>query len=757
MATTTVSGVIHDPSGTGIEGVTVNARLVPFGWTGTVGIAQLETTTTSASGAYSLTLERNSDILPAGTWYEIEEQIPTSAGGPRIFTISVKSSSSSVYGSLVTPSQSTGFSTYLTQAAADARYATSVATGLTGIDVTAAPYSAVGDCQFISDAAMTSASAVLTSASGLFVAGDVGKVVHVAGAGPLSTDGNLFQTGLATTIASYQSSTQVTLSTTASATVSGATASWGTDNVTAFNLAFTAASTLGKVLFAPKGKYALNGQLSPTDLSNIHLFGAGAQTVLVRHGSARNSDNYLTGKIVEFLRGDNLILHDLAVDMNGHEGGGAGLILQDLNHFWIDRIYGYDSARKATESGNDHYFIQIQGCDDGQVSNIQATDLPCVELSGTTVGCRRIKISDCISTGCTSSSAVGIFSQTNGVLGTPILWEDIDIARCTSYDSRKGNFAIRQETGRDYNTFRRINIVDCTAHAATRVPARRHLHLGKTSTSGGAGTGSTWHDITVRNFRSTSEVSSESSERVKLSHVDTTLLFNRVVIDGLEVSDCDYAGAYGVQIKQTKNSELTGMVVTGAVSGIQVADMEYTVIHDNLVSATTNGYQFSGSGSTNGHNDWTHNNRIGSATPTNPIVQSSIHATDNPTPRTWVGPFIQENVAASQTDVALDLGLASARTSLPAVRPGSITGVVVRSAGARSAGTLTVEPTINGTGTGLTAVLNASNTTAKATTQPACLDAFVAGDALGVKITTDGSWAPTTADITVLIEVAEGA
>lgn len=86
-------------------------------------------------------------------------------------------------------------------------------------------------------------------------------------------------------------------------------------------------------------------------------------------------------------------------------------------------------------------------------------------------------------------------------------------------------------------------------------------------------------------------------------------------------------------------------------------------------------------------------------------------------------------------------------------RAGSITGVWVHSDEARTAGTLTVEVYKNGAGVGLTAVLDGTNTTFKATTQAKDTDTFVAGDQLDLRFTTDGSWAPGSADIRAGLEV----
>lgn len=119
--------------------------------------------------------------------------------------------------------------------------------------------------------------------------------------------------------------------------------------------------------------------------------------------------------------------------------------------------------------------------------------------------------------------------------------------------------------------------------------------------------------------------------------------------------------------------------------------------------------------------------------------------------------WFQDDVAASQSAVALarigDAVWAAMDGKLIMPRAGSVTGICVKSNDARTAGTLTVEVTKNGAGIGLTAVLDGSNTTFKATTQAKDTDTLAAGDEIGVTITTDGDWAPTTADIRVCVEV----
>jgi hypothetical protein len=129
-------------------------------------------------------------------------------------------------------------------------------------------YGAVGDLNCVIDGAMN-ASAVLTSATGAFAPSDVGKAIVVKGA---LTSG---QTSLVTTIASYQSPTQVTLN--AAATVANGTSLqvlWGTDNTAAIQAAINAALAyqspfgIGTEVITPPAQlygYMISGPLKNTD------------------------------------------------------------------------------------------------------------------------------------------------------------------------------------------------------------------------------------------------------------------------------------------------------------------------------------------------------------------------------------------------------------------------------------------------------------------------------------------------------------
>ena len=118
--------------------------------------------------------------------------------------------------------------------------------------------------------------------------------------------------------------------------------------------------------------------------------------------------------------------------------------------------------------------------------------------------------------------------------------------------------------------------------------------------------------------------------------------------------------------------------------------------------------------------------------------------------------FYQDNVAASQTNVELIRAVGRWR----ATQAGSITGVVATMTEARTAGTLTVTVFKNtglagaaGSSVGLTAVIDGTNTSRKATTQAKDTDTFAAGDELYLVVTTDSGWLPVTSDLIAALEV----
>jgi hypothetical protein len=116
--------------------------------------------------------------------------------------------------------------------------------------------------------------------------------------------------------------------------------------------------------------------------------------------------------------------------------------------------------------------------------------------------------------------------------------------------------------------------------------------------------------------------------------------------------------------------------------------------------------------------------------------------------------FWQDNVAASQSAVALIVAGGSTVDEIEMPWGGSVVGISVLSNESRTADSLTVDATINGSVTGLQAVLDGTNADHHSTTQAKDTDTFNAGDRVGCKITTGGSWTPTSADIIVVAYVS---
>lgn len=115
--------------------------------------------------------------------------------------------------------------------------------------------------------------------------------------------------------------------------------------------------------------------------------------------------------------------------------------------------------------------------------------------------------------------------------------------------------------------------------------------------------------------------------------------------------------------------------------------------------------------------------------------------------------FSKTAVAASSSAVALnvmDTSVDVAEYVMPFEY--DVVAVTASVTNARTAGTLTVDATINGTVTGLQAVIDGTNTLRKHTTQPRGRDGGAAGSRLGVKLTTDSGFLPvTTNDVLVTV------
>jgi hypothetical protein len=119
--------------------------------------------------------------------------------------------------------------------------------------------------------------------------------------------------------------------------------------------------------------------------------------------------------------------------------------------------------------------------------------------------------------------------------------------------------------------------------------------------------------------------------------------------------------------------------------------------------------------------------------------------------------FVQDAVAASQTDVQLFIqevtgGMALAVDGISMPWAGSVVALSVDTSAAASAGSLAVGVTLDGTEQSST---TQTLTTAVAATAvfPQTAVPFVAGQKLGVEITTTAAWNATSADLAVVVYV----
>jgi hypothetical protein len=113
-----------------------------------------------------------------------------------------------------------------------------------------------------------------------------------------------------------------------------------------------------------------------------------------------------------------------------------------------------------------------------------------------------------------------------------------------------------------------------------------------------------------------------------------------------------------------------------------------------------------------------------------------------------------QNVPASQTATVLSAAVSTEFDAIRMIRAGSIVGLGARLTEAVSAGTLTVSVTKNGVIQPSLNVVMVSGTAGQATAASGAIP-YVAGDLIGVVLTTDGSFAPTTTDLESWVEVTE--
>lgn len=244
---------------------------------------------------------------------------------------------------------------------------------------------------------------------------------------------------------------------------------------------------------------------------------------------------------------------------------------------------------------------------------------------------------------------------------------------------------------------------------------------------------------------------SSGEHDIRLSNVDSGY------IRGCTIGGC---GKHGIWMLDCEDMLVQGNSIDGVgadaastYSGIILdGNTDTNLIQNNVIRGSSALYGIRVDDSTCNNNTIVNNDLAGaSATAGNEFSDAGTGTVAGLEP-TLLSGWYQDNVVASQTAVVLNLPLAG-RSEITMPADGYVVGVIVRSNEARTAGTLTVDPTINGTVTGLTAVLDGTNTQTKTTRQGNSADKFTAGQRIGVKLTTDAGWLPVTADIDVSVLV----
>lgn len=193
------------------------------------------------------------------------------------------------------------------------------------------------------------------------------------------------------------------------------------------------------------------------------------------------------------------------------------------------------------------------------------------------------------------------------------------------------------------------------------------------------------------------------------------------------------ANFVGAGVTVTNAAGVATVTIPGGIAGVAWQDEGGAIV----TSATAN---FVGSGVTV-------TNAAGVATVTVP-------SNAMPLPEQWC----QNNVVASQTNVVVSSQVSTNFDDLKMIRAGSIVGFATRLTANVAAGTLTVEITKNGAAltTPFTIVHTAGgNPGGGVGTQAVGVSTYVAGDLIGVRLTTDAGFLPITTDLEAWVEVDE--
>lgn len=238
----------------------------------------------------------------------------------------------------------------------------SVTNSTTAVMTAAAVGSIVGS-RTLTNVSTTYNSSTVTSSTGSFTAGDLGKEIFIPNAGftQASTSGG--DNRLTTRIVAINSSTSITVAHRAQATLTnqtvtfpGAQIIWGTNDTTALQNAHTAASTNRRPLYLPAGRYLTTASINVDSKLTVEGAGPGNSILQIVGSTAisvyvANSGYTLNAPLLD------VTIRNFEIDGSGCRGNTyqatrKGIFIRPCRRLTIENMYVHRTS--ATAIGCDY-------------------------------------------------------------------------------------------------------------------------------------------------------------------------------------------------------------------------------------------------------------------------------------------------------------------------------------------------------------------------------------------------------------------
>lgn len=310
-------------------------------------------------------------------------------------------------------------------------------------------YGAKGDGRIVTDGVMNSSFPALTSATAAFTAADVGKAISVnlAGASGIPLTG---------TIASYTSATQVTLSVSASTSVTGARVALATDDSLAIQAAHDAIPTAaGGKMYYPEGVYGVTANLS-ISRSNIEVeLNPNATVIALARPSVAFKNEYMglfyVRKSGTGSTQTNVRIHGGTVDCNFQPetsaatvwGSGSDATVVSTNKITFHDMHFMNKGNSVSSPG----LVHIHSCTDLNLGRIKNFTVRGCDFDGSDLNAFRIRGTYCDTIKIDGNEFHNIqqYSIDHGKGGesynTNRTNKNVYVRRNTFHDTMLGNFA----------------------------------------------------------------------------------------------------------------------------------------------------------------------------------------------------------------------------------------------------------------------------------------------------------------------------